>query len=217
MKERNGAIVAIFDLELARCLVQQGRFSMSADSHRRRGGNPQLEVTVGKMVQWRIFNIDEGTPQTIPGSGRIDGIDIYFLVVDKDSARALLRQFPVAPAHPDRTLLMRLADPRGTERVGGKKIRPIYQIASVGGIERVSIHHSSKSPEFDATANDVTLHVEYELTPVKGYGAEMIELHIGVRGDYIVAPCAGRGSNEAVLEMSPAVYSTVIDEVMRSL
>lgn len=84
-------------------------------------------------------------------------------------------------------------------------------------MRKVTIRHTSKAPEFEAVATDVRLHVEYEMTPVRGYGSEMVELHFGVRGEYTVAPCAQGGQNEAVLEMSPEFYATVMDEILRSI
>ena len=209
--------MSVFKLELARCLVQQGSFSMSADSHRRHGGDPRIEINVGAKVSWRLFNIDHGDPQTVSGKQRTDGVDFYFLVGDREAVRTLIQSFPNTTATPDRSLITQHADPRGTERRGGKRIRPLYKIAAFATLSTVTIRHSAKAPEFEARAQDVTLHVDYELTPVSNYGSEKIELHFGVRGKYDVSPWDGQTPSQAILEMTPEFYATVIDEILRSI
>jgi len=190
---------------------------MSADSHRRRGGDPKLEITTGPTVEWRVTQIDHGDPQTVAGQKRQDGIDIYFLVENAEAVKGLLRSFPTVTAVRNSSLVRPAVNPSGMERAGGKRIRPIYPIAAFEPMRQVTIRHTSKAPEFEAVATNVKLHVEYEMTPVRGYGAEMVELHFGVRGDYTVAPSAPGGQNEALLEMSPEFYATVLDEVLRSI
>ena len=207
--------MAVFDLELARCLVQQGSFSMSAASHRRLGGDPKIEITNGPLVQWRVYDLDQGVPRTTTGLPAADGVDIYFLVENAEYARALLSSFPATSGHFNAAHIRPPVNPTGTERPGGKRIRPMYPIAAFAPIARIQIQHTTQMPYFQAEARNEVVYVEYELTPIKGYGSEMIELHFGVRGTYTVSPCAAGGSSQAVIEMEPSVYATVVAEILR--
>jgi hypothetical protein len=198
-------------VEYTLCQIQSGQVSIAIKTHRREHGNPELEIEVQPdSVVFRLLNLFDGVPQAVLGTPRQDHVDLYFLLTDFRRDRT---QFPTVTARPNRALLLPLVDPSGMERPGGKDVRmvnPICRlIASEARIE------SRRPPVFRAVAVDPQMFVDFEITPVRGYGQEMGEIHIGCNGEFGLVPSTGVTADVCEILMNHEVYATLRDALMR--
>jgi hypothetical protein len=205
--------MVVFPLEYTLCQLQSGQISLAIKTHRRENGNPEVEITVrANDVLFRLLNLFDGIPETVLGDRRQDHVDFYFLL---DDFRNVRNQFPTVAAPPNRGLLLQTFDPSGTERRGGKNVRmggPLFRLPVTGAQLE---NRRPPAPVFRAVASDPHLFLDFELTPVRGYGAELGEIHFGVNGDFEIVDAAGVSADHCDIVMTHETYATVRDEAMR--
>lgn len=198
-------------VEYTLCQIQSGQVSIAIKTHRRENGNPEIDIDVHpQSVTFRLLNLFDGVPQAVLGEARQDHVDFYFLL---DDLRQIRAQWPTVTAAPNRGLLLPTFDPSGTERRGGKDVRmvtPICRIAVSGA--RVE---SIRPPVFRAVADNPELFLDFEVTPVRGYGQEMAEIHFGCNGHFQLVDAAGVNADICEIVLSHEVYATVRDEIMQ--
>lgn len=199
----------VFDVEYVICQIQQGAFSAGVKSHRRAGGDPKLSIAdVPTGVQWTLFNLGQGVPETVAGEARVDRVDFYILVPD---LKKILPMFPPAGASHDPALRLPPRDSTGTERAGGKNVQMLTPICRFHPITSVRLD-CQQPPSFVATASDATLHLDMEFGPKKMYGVEMPEVHLGIDAVYAINPGAP-GPSRVELIMSRRMYATILREL----
>lgn len=198
------------DVEYTTCLVQVGQDSLSAKTHRQRGGNPRLTINVGpNNVEWVLENLFDGNPEVVQNPPRRDRVDFYFLL---DTFRQDRAQLPLPAAQPTPSLRLPTTNSAGTERPGGRRVRmdrPIsrYLIAST---EMRSAHQ----PSFQATARGpVHLHLDIEYTPLGMYPQRLLEVHLGIQASYDILLGYAGAQNQAVIGMSHATYATIFEDL----
>jgi len=202
----------VLDVEYVLCINQQGEFNFAIRSHRLEGGDPKWSIdTSGNDVVWRLERLTDGVPQ-IPGGTRerVDRVDFYILQRDLS---AHLPSFPAANVPLSKEYRLPVTDSRGTERYAGKDVRPLAQIARYSGISSVCWENLHSMPYFRADSRDVELHLDIELTPEKGYGSELPELHFGFSADYTVSRVNHSGSSFAEIRMPHALYALIMDDL----
>jgi len=73
--------------------------------------------------------------------------------------------------------------------------------------------YSQNPPAFQASAEDATLHMDFETGPVRTYGTKIFELHFGIEAEYELEPLSEAVVSRAVIEMSHEMYATVLREL----
>ncbi len=198
-------------VEYTLCQIQSGQVSIAIKTHRRESGNPEIEIDVHPhTVNFRLLNLFDGVPQAVLGEARQDHFDFYFLLEDLRRDRA---QWPTVAAVPNRGLFLPTFDPSGTERRGGKDIRMVTPICRIAVSEARA--ESIRPPVLRAVADNPELFLDFEITPVRGYGQEMPEIHFGCNGDFQLVDATGVNADVCEISMSHEVYATVRDEVIR--
>lgn len=201
--------MADFEVEYTICIIQRDAFSFAAKSHRQENGDPKLSVdTSGEQVVWRLTNLDQGVPEIIRGSPQADRIDFYFR---RCGLQEVLPYFPQVEEDPVASLRLQPTDASGTERVEGKRVRIVQPVCRFYPLNSVRLI-VNKQPAFEAIANDAYLHLDYETGPARIYGREIFEIHLGIEANYEIQRLSTADPTQAVLEMSQALYATILDE-----
>jgi hypothetical protein len=200
------------DLEYVLCLNQQGGFNYAIRSHRLEGGHPLWVIdTTASEVVWRLERLTDGVPEVPKGTrDRVDRVDFYILQRD---LKPLLAALPPALAPADPTHRLPPTDSRGTERYTGKTVRPLAQISRYGGVSSIRWENRHSLPYFAAHASGAELHLDVELTPEKGYGAELPELHFGLSAHYSVAGVSGPGVSFAEIRLPHSLYALIVADL----
>ncbi len=200
------------DLEYVLCLNQQGGFNYAIRSHRLEGGHPIWVIdSTGPDVVWRLERLTDGVPEAPGGTrDRVDRVDFYILQRD---LQPLLAALPAASAPHSTTYLLPVTDSRGTERYAGKTVRPLAQIGRYSGVTSVRWENRHSLPYFAAVAADAELHLDVEMTPAKGYGSELPELHFGFSAAYSVSGVSGAGVSFAEIRLPQALYALILRDL----
>ena len=200
------------ELEYVLCLNQQGEFNHAIRSHRLEGGMPVWIIdTSGDDVTWRLERLTEGVPEEPGGTrDRVDRVDFYILQRDLIPHLAAM---PAARAAADSDYRLPTTDSRGTERHAGKTVRPLAQIARYGGVSTVHWENRHSLPYFAVDAVDAELHLDVEMTPVRGYGAELPELHFGISASYDIVGVDDPGVSFAEIRLPHALYALILSDL----
>lgn len=205
-----------FALEYTLCNFQSGSISLAIRTHRRQGGNPELDITVGVgQVVFTLPDLLDGIPQALLGEPRDNHVDFYFLL---DEFRRARSTFPTVAALPNSGILLPTVNPSGMERRGGKPIRmslggPIFRMP----VEEVVVE-SVRAPIFRAQALRAELFADFETSPSRGlYSTELPEVHFGLNGEFTLVDASGVTGDLCRVIMTEEQYATWLDEVMGSI
>lgn len=200
-----------FPVEYLLCQIQSGQISLALRSHRREARNPEIDISVNATnVRIQLHNLFDGVPQAVLGDARQTHVDIYYL---QDELRTQRTSWPTVAVPPNPNLLLPTFDPSGTERAGGRRVRMVAPMCRLG-ITEVNME-STRAPAFRAEALSPDLFVDFEVTPVRGYGQETPEIHIGCNGEFNFVPTTGAGADICELLLTHEMYSTLLDQILR--
>ena len=197
------------EVEYTICQIQSGYISLAAKTHRRQGGDPRLMIHITSQgARWELINLVDGDPETIAGPARQDHIDFYFLL---ENLRRDRNQFPRPRVSPNFALRLAPANPAGTERRGGARIRmvlPAYRYR----VESIEVY-VRQAPSFHAVGDEPILHLDIENTPSNIYGQELLEVHFGIQANFEILSQFTGTQSQATIDMTHETYATIYSEI----
>jgi hypothetical protein len=198
------------EVEYTICQIQSGQISLAAKTHRRLGGNPRLQIHTAKTaVNWRLFNLIDGTPETLVGVPRQNHIDFYFLW---DNIQLLKSSLPSPTARPNTGLRLPPLSSAGTERPGGIHIKLLVPVHRYP-LESLQLF-VAQQPSFKALGTSPYLHMDVESAPQKIYSRrDIFEIHFGIQADFNITGKYNGASSDVIFTMLPEVYANLYSDV----
>ena len=198
------------EVEYTICQIQSGQISLAAKTHRQRGGNPILRISIGSSdATWILDNLIDGSPETIVGAPRQDHIDFYFLW---DNLASIKAGFPHTSTRPNPTLKLPTKDPFGTQRPGGKYV-PILAPVVRYQLDSVELF-VAQQPSFEAIGNNPFLNMDVESAPKSLYGGrDTFEIHFGIQADFVLVGYYNGSVSSVEFTMSLPAYACIYSDI----
>lgn len=198
----------IFNLEYALAVFQEGVFTFAAKEHRQVKGSPQINIDVKPShVEWTIFPLTQGVPDTNNQAPQKNRFDLYILL---SNICMDVGTWPTAGAGVVPSIWGAGYNNTGTQRIGGKSIKMTTPVGRLSKITSLVAEVGIPNQPFTAEALDLTLFADIEHTPVgKLYSSQQFQLHIGFQGTYKITGGAKSMANQVTIKMSHSNYEAI--------